>query len=324
MPPRFVQQVARGLEALGQPKALLLAVSGGADSVAMLHALSDAGGRRALSGVRLVVGHVDHRLRAESAQDAALVEAHAARLGLPFTLERLDFSELSNLEERAREARYAALIRMTLAHGCEALATAHTATDQAETLLWRLTRGAGARGLSGMAPERPLEAVRLLRPLLAVTRDETRAFCQERGLAFHDDPTNEDDRPRARLRAEVLPVLERLVPGAVRHLAEAAARLRADDAHLESLRPEAEEQPSLGSLRALAEPLRARSLADWAARATGSRRRLSATHVEALGRLVVSGRGEVELPASAVERRVALVRDGCLAVEVRSRGTTGS
>jgi tRNA(Ile)-lysidine synthase len=319
MPRRFVQAVARGLEALGPPKKLLVAVSGGADSVALLQALLEARGRRALLGTEFVVGHVDHRLRPDSALDAGLVEAHARRLELPFASEALSLSDSRNLEEQAREARYAALVRLASAHECEAVATAHTATDQAETLLWRLTRGTGTRGLGAMAPVRSLGSLRLLRPMLALTRDETRAFCRIRGLAFTDDPTNEDERPRARLRAEVLPVLERLVPGGVRHVAEAASRLRADDELLESLVPTLGVHPRLKELRTLPSPLRTRALVRWAAAATGSRRRLGAVHLEALERLVETGRGEVELPADPGARLVAVVREDRLDFEVRPR-----
>src|SRR5690606_3341512 len=113
---------------------------------------------------------------------------------------------------------------------CRAVLTAHTATDQAETVLMRLVRGAGGRGLGGMAPERPLGGVRLLRPLLGVTRTDTRRWCRHQGLPFRDDPTNLEPRPRVRVRTEVLPVLESLAPGAVLRIAAAALRLQADEA----------------------------------------------------------------------------------------------
>jgi tRNA(Ile)-lysidine synthase len=324
MPRRFVASAARGLEALGPPSGLLVAVSGGADSVALVQALSEARARRALAQLRLVVGHIDHRLRQDSGRDTELVAAHAARLGLTFAAASLDLSGRANLEERAREERYAALVRLATLHRCAAVATAHTATDQAETLLWRLVRGAGARGLAAMAPERPLGPIRLLRPLLAVTREETRRFCQQRALAFHDDPTNQDGRPRARLRAEVLPVLERLVPGAVRHLAATADRLRSDDALLESLVDAPGDRPDVERLRALPPPLRTRALARWAASVTGSRRRLSARHLEALDRLVATERGEVELPATTENACMAVVRTGLLDFDVRPRGRTAT
>jgi hypothetical protein len=124
---------------------------------------------------------------------------------------------------------------------------------------------------------------------------------------FHDDPTNLDARPRARIRAEILPVLERLVPGAARHIARTAESLRDDDESLERL-------ATLGSPEG---PLRRRAVLQVVERALGTRRRLSASHVEALDRLARTGRGEVELPASALTRRVARVVEGALTVETR-------
>ena len=148
----FVQQVARSLEALNPPSTLLVAVSGGADSVALLQAIHLARGRKALRHVGLVVGHVDHQLRPDSGLDAELVERHAHRLGLPFVKERLELGSRTNLEERARDARYAALVRLARSRGGEAIVTGHSLTDQAETLLGRLSRGSGARGLAACGP----------------------------------------------------------------------------------------------------------------------------------------------------------------------------
>ncbi len=313
----FVAALARALTALAPPERLLVAVSGGADSVALLYALARSRRRHALWRLGLVVGHVDHRWRADSGLDAKLVEAHSAALGLDFALATLPRPTGHNLEERAREARYEALGRMASAHGCDAIATGHTATDQAETLLFRLARGTGARGLAAMAPERALGDARLLRPLLHALREETRAFCEREGLLFRDDPTNAGDRVRARLRREVLPALERIVPGATRHLSQAAARLKEDDTALEKLLAARSLQDERRSLADLPPALRRRALAAWVERATGSRRRLAATHLAALEKLVVDGRGEVELPSDSRRRRVATLRGGRLMLEER-------
>lgn len=315
----FASAVARAFAALTPPSRVLVAVSGGADSVALLEALHRGLRRRALAPVALVVGHVDHRLRADSAVDARLVARHADRLGLAYAEAALALGDRRNLEERAREARYAALQALAAAHGCEAIATAHTATDQAETLLWRLARGAGGRGLGGMAPRRRLGGLLLVRPMLALTREDARAFCGRAGLAFVDDPTNVDERPRARLRAEVLPVLERLVPGAVRHLAAATARLREDESVLAGLAEPPARAADLAVLAALPPAVRRRALAAWVEHATGSRRRLTSRHLEALEQLVLSRRGEVELPASAMTRCVAVLSGSHLSLDVRPR-----
>lgn len=307
----FVGLVARAFTALAPPPRVLVAVSGGADSVALLDALvKGAARRRALAGISFVAGHVDHQLRDGSVADGALVARHAVALDVPFASERVRIEVRGRgLEEAAREARYASLLRLAKGHSCDAIALAHTATDQAETLLLRLARGSGLHGLAGMPVRRPLGDVVLLRPLLDVARDETRAYCGRAGLAFHDDPTNEDDRPRARIRAEVLPVLERLSPGATRHVARTAAILRSDDDALERLASMDSGEPAL----------RHRALIHVVEQALGSRRRLAGSHLAALERLARTGRGEVELPASRTTRRVAVVRAGRVEVEERPR-----
>jgi tRNA(Ile)-lysidine synthase len=320
----FVAAACRGFAALRPPARVLLAVSGGADSVALLDALWSGRKRRDLSTVALCVGHFDHRLRPDSAMDRELVARLAVERGLPFV------SRVANdapgggggLEERAREARYQALVEMAGELGCEAIVTAHTATDQAETLLWRLTRGAGARGLGAMRARRRIEGLWLLRPLLDLTREETRAYCTRRSLPFHDDPTNLNERPRARLRAEVLPILERLAPGAVRRLAAASTRLREDDDLLEGLAAEAA-PGDIHTLSALPTALRRRALVQWAARETGSRRRLTAAHIEALEALVCSGIGEVDLPSTQAQRRCVRVVDGHLVMQLIEAGAAG-
>ncbi len=314
----FEAKVARELEALAPPSSLLLAVSGGADSMALLEAAAHVRHRRKLAGIRFVVGHVDHGLRDDSAHDATLVRGRSQALGLAHEERRLCLRPGGNLEERAREARYSALGEMASAAGCDAVVTAHTATDQAETLLWRLARGTGPDGLAGMRPARLLvPRLLLLRPLLKVTRDETRAYCADSSVPFHDDPTNVDERPRARLRAEVLPVLERLAPGAALRIAEAAQRLADDADLLGSLLPPHEPSPSRDTLRALARPLRRRWLVDWFEKTAVSRRTLGARHIESLDRLVQTGRGEVELPSRKDLRCVARIAEGRLLLEFR-------
>ncbi len=312
----FEAKVARDLEALAPPSGLLLAVSGGADSMALLEVAARVRRRRKLAGIRFVVGHVDHGLREDSPRDAALVRARAEGLGLAHEERRLCLALGGNLEERAREARYSALAEMASAAGCGAVVTAHTATDQAETLLWRLARGTGPDGLAGMRPARHLgPRLLLLRPLLKVTRDETRAYCAASSVPFHDDTTNVDERPRARLRAEVLPVLERLAPGAALRIAEAAQRLADDADLLGSLLPPHEPSPSRDTLRALTRPLLRRWLVHWYEKTAASRRTLGARHIESLDRLVQTGQGEVELPSRQELRCIARIAEGHLLLE---------
>ncbi|HEV2869961.1 MAG TPA: tRNA lysidine(34) synthetase TilS [Actinomycetota bacterium] len=223
-------RAAKALAAAGVPAAgdgVAVAVSGGADSLALLHAL------RALSGPRdwrLAVVTVDHGLRPGSAADAAFVADHAKALGLPVRVCTLGPADLephrhAGPEGAARAARYAALWPATDDLGCSWLATGHTLDDQAETVLLQLLRGAGPDGLAGMA----VRSGRLLRPLLRARRAETRACCAAIGLAWREDPTNAGDGPlRNRVRQQLLPLLEELRPGATQTLARTAA-LAADE-----------------------------------------------------------------------------------------------
>jgi tRNA(Ile)-lysidine synthase len=222
---------ARALGAAGVPvpgDGVAVAVSGGADSLATLHALRTIAGPRRW---RLAVVTVDHGLRPGSAADADFVTDHAAALGLPASVRVLDPAALAaarrehGTEGAAREARYAALHAAADELGCAWIATGHTRDDQAETLLLQLLRGAGPDGLGGMA----VVSGRVLRPLLGATREQTRACCEALGLDWREDPSNADqDLLRNAVRARVLPLLESLRPGAAATLARTAELARAD------------------------------------------------------------------------------------------------
>ncbi len=208
---------------------ILVAVSGGPDSLCLLDALARQAGRQ---GWRLGVACLDHGLRPESRAEARRVCSEAERRGLPFYTTRLDVRGRArrsrrSLEATAREARYAWLAATARRHGYAAVATGHTADDQAETVLLRLVRGAGATGLAAMRADgwvpgaRP--PVRLVRPLLTTTRAEVEAYCQARGLAPSLDPSNADPTfTRNRIRLELLPVLAALNPNIRRTLARLA------------------------------------------------------------------------------------------------------
>ena len=223
-------RAARALGAAGAPEpgdGVAVAVSGGADSLALLHAL------RALAGPRrwrLAVVTVDHGMRPGSAADAAFVADHAKAIGLPARVCTLTPGDLARHrpagpEGAARAARYEALWPAADELGCPWLATGHTLDDQAETVLLQLLRGAGPDGLAAMA----VRTGRLLRPLLGVRRAETRSCCAAAGLAWREDPTNAGDGPlRNRVRHHLLPLLEELRPGATQTLARTAA-LAADE-----------------------------------------------------------------------------------------------
>ena len=207
-----------GLVVPGRP--LLVMLSGGGDSVCLL----DVALRLEAEVTAL---HVNHGLRPESAADEAHCRDLCRRLGVPLVVEAASppaAAESGNLQAEARELRYALAER----HATGDYAAAHTASDQAETVLYRLATSPGRRALLGMAPRRG----RLVRPLLRATADETRAYCGARGIAWVEDSSNVDLRfARARVRHEVLPALRALNPAAERTIAE-TSRLLADEAEV--------------------------------------------------------------------------------------------
>jgi tRNA(Ile)-lysidine synthase len=180
---------------------VLVAVSGGADSVALLYVLVRLASAWHL---RLRVLHVDHQLRLHSSRDGEFVREVAARFGVPAEVATVVVANDESLEAAARAARYRALEAHATLHDAHRIAIAHTADDQAETVLMRLLEGAGARGLAGI----PAVRGRIIRPLIAEARDSLRALLREVGLEWIEDPSNEDRRfLRNRIRHELLPLL---------------------------------------------------------------------------------------------------------------------
>lgn len=215
------------------PVRVVVAVSGGADSIALLDLLA-----RHADRLSLIVAHFNHQLRAgDSDQDAAFVEASARALGLPFRLGGLDVAAAAtharqSVEVAAREARYAFLARTAAAESASWIATAHHADDQAETVLLRLLRGTGTTGLRGVALLSPMPGhpgLRLWRPLLRAPRAEIAAYCEERALPYREDSSNDDTRVlRNRVRHELIPYLETYNPGIRKVLARLADNAAAD------------------------------------------------------------------------------------------------
>ncbi|KEF35252.1 tRNA(Ile)-lysidine synthase [Deinococcus sp. RL] len=207
---------------------VVVGVSGGADSVALLRALL-------LAGARPVAAHLDHALREDSAQDAAWVEALAVGLGVPFRGTRVDVGAVAarrgwNVEDAARRVRYEFLSRTAKAVGAFAILTAHTRRDQAETALLELLRGEAT--LRGIPPVRG----RVHRPWLEVPRADAEAFLHALGQGWREDPTNADlTRTRAWLRGEVFPLLTSRFPYLEGALARLARLAREDDAALRDL-----------------------------------------------------------------------------------------
>jgi len=197
---------------------IAVAVSGGPDSLALLHGLSLL---REELGFHLAGLSIDHGLRSEAAQEVQAVDDFCRTADIPFWSIRLDLEDGPNLQARARDARYRALWQLIDEHLSDEtlLATAHQKEDRAETILMRLLRGTSLEGLSVLPPRME----RLLRPMIRASRADVMAHIERHGLTPCQDPSNRDPRfLRVQTRQELLPLMERLGPGIVDHLVELA------------------------------------------------------------------------------------------------------
>ena len=264
---------------------ILVAVSGGPDSMALLDVLARLAPKL---GFSLVAHGVDHGLRPEAEAELALAAAHAALLGVPFTSTRVNVAPGGNLQARARRARYEALDAARLAASASVLATAHHADDRAETVLLRLLRGSGPRGLAVLPPR----AKERIRPFVRARKSDIVAHLTRHAVPFARDPSNADRRhQRVRVREELLPLLAELSPGIVGHLNALADALSTDE-------PPAELHD--GALRI----------------ALGRAQRLALSRASALGqrraRIWLPGGHEARIearpPAKEESRRAALTR----------------
>lgn len=219
---------------------VLAAISGGVDSLALLHALAT---RRAELGVELRAAHVHHGIRGAAADaDVAFLSRQCDRWGVPLAVAYADIPALAaerrvSVEEAGRDARYGAFAKLAAEHACGKVATAHHADDQVETVLLNLFRGAGIDGLAGMPVRRPLSAApgapELIRPLLRVSRAELEAYCSAHGLEPRTDSTNADlAYRRNRVRLRLLPLLKEYDPAISRHLLRLADQARDEQALL--------------------------------------------------------------------------------------------
>jgi tRNA(Ile)-lysidine synthase len=212
---------------------ILVAVSGGQDSLCLIQLLLDL---KTHWNWNLAIAHCDHGWRSDSPENARYVQGLAQSWGIPFHL--LTASELLLSEAKARHWRYRSLAKLAQQEGYSCLATGHTASDRAETLLYNLARGSGADGLQALTWVRQLsDQIRLVRPLLGLTRNETAQFCQQFELSVWEDETNQDLRyARNWIRHELLPTLqENLNANAELHLAQTAEILRAEVEYLEAI-----------------------------------------------------------------------------------------
>jgi tRNA(Ile)-lysidine synthase len=311
---RLAAAVDRGSAALGIPDdaALLLAVSGGPDSMALLHGaatLVRSGARR----WSITVAHLDHGLRPGSATDARFVTQAAAELGLRCETRRSDVSALArsegrSLEEAGREARYRFLEE--IAADSTLIATGHTLDDAVETVLLNLLRGTGLTGASGI----PARRGRIVRPLLGERRAWLRDLLVAAGLPFRDDPTNADPAiDRNRVRGRLLPMLEELRPGAAERIARFSRLAADDDALLDELAlAELERRRQADGTIAWREPP-SRSLGRRVLRLAIGDPAPSAERVEALLEAAEGERGGVRIELGG--SRAAVIRERRIRIE---------
>jgi tRNA(Ile)-lysidine synthase len=296
--------VVRGLADLDAEQSVLVACSGGADSLALAAAA-------ALTGRPVGAVSVDHGLQPDSAGVARVAADQCRGLGLdPVVVRRVDVGGEGGPEAAARAARYAALRAAAADVGAAAILLAHTLDDQAETVLLRLARGSGARSLAAMAPVDGL----LRRPLLELRRDLVRAACAQAGLEPHEDPHNDDDRfTRSRLRRHGLPALvDDLGDSVVLGLARSAALLREDNEALDRWAQGVTVgtdpvSAAVADLQALPAAVRLRVIRRMAHSAGSPPAGVSRDHLRAADALITRwrGQGPVDLPGGVRAARLS-------------------
>ncbi len=338
---RFARRLLRAWQQLRLPLGevkIVVAVSGGADSVALLLALDELISQKELQ-VKLTIAHLDHALRPQSKADATWVATLAQNLGYENLGARINVARRAavagdNLEQAARRARYDFLEKAATAANADLLLTAHTLDDQAETILLRLLRGSGAEGLAGMEPVRllttptanlqvfpntsPTTSAHLLlaRPLISwARRSETEEYCRLRKIDYRSDAMNNDETfARVRVRKQLLPLMASYNGKIVEALARTAELLRDDLAVLnhgadllllaaESGSRSEDGPPSL-RIAVLAQApaaLRRRALRRWISRGKGDLRRVELLHIVAIEKLLQGEKGGriTELPGGA-------------------------
>jgi len=292
---------------------VVVALSGGSDSVALAHLLErlDGAGELHLTAI----AHFNHQLRPAADHDEHFCRHIAESLRRPFLADREDVAdrarrERRSMEDAARTARHAFLERARVQLGADVVAVGHTRDDQAETFLLRLLRGAGTRGLASMHPRRAA----IIRPLLDCRRIDLRAFLEAEQIAYVDDETNTDLQiPRNRVRAEILPLLERFNPAIVHALAREAEIAREAwhwmDAEAARLSRQICRQEGVDSWRLDADALNraplalARLVVRQAMTAAAGGRQVSFDHVESVLQLSRTKTGRIDAPGQRVERQ---------------------
>jgi tRNA(Ile)-lysidine synthase len=304
---------------LRRSSSILVGLSGGADSVALTCALLDL---RERLNFRIVAAHLNHRIRGDEAdRDEKFVRSMCARLGIELIVERADGLDASistaNLEERARDARREFLLRVADRVQADFVALGHHRDDQAETVLMRLMRGAGAAGMAAMAER---GSSRLIRPMLSISRAEIREYLHARAIPFVEDSSNSSrDILRNRIRADLLPMLERdYAPGLGGRLVELADEMRSLDDLVTALAARELDAMCIGGdsldvsgFGVVNRAVQAVAIRLFLSERIGSLRRISRAHVEAIRELILKGgpSDSIDLPGGwRAERAYNLVR----------------
>ena len=332
---RFARGLLQEWRELGLPiegATIVTAVSGGADSVALLLVLDELIRAKKLK-IKLVVAHLNHKLRgAAGDEDARWVRSLARELGHRASVgtrkvKLLASTTSDNLEQAARRARYEFLANTAKANKANLVLTAHTMNDQAETVLLNLMRGSGGDGLSGIERVRPLNRgseIILARPLLSwARRSDTEDCCRQRSIDYRSDEMNADESfARVRVRKQLLPLMESFNPRFIQSVARSAEILRADNVALEaaaarllelSIQPGEKRQGNslrIDLLRVAPLAVRRRALRLWLAQHRGDLIRIEHVHIAAIENLLVSTKSgrAIELPGGAIAFR----KDGML------------
>ena len=303
------------------PARYLVGVSGGRDSVALLHALLGAGYRN------LLVCHLDHGLRPESDEDARFVARLATDWGVESAITREDVGQRSreqriSIETAGRDARLAFFSAVAAQHECTSLLLAHHADDQVETLLHHLARGSGLAGLGGMQPLQQSRggALQLIRPLLRVWRSDIESYVALHQLEFREDPSNRDPRfTRNRVRHRLIPEIEEIFGRNVRESRLRTAEIcRVEDRYLQTQTPEPARELSVPALREMPLALQRRTVRAWLKLQAVPK--ISFETVESVRSLLDGKRAKVNLPGNLHARR----RAKCLFIVNATQASPGA